>query len=770
MSTRSCGWGWLKALMVAALMVAALMATAASAAEMRTWRDSTGSFSREGEFVRLDGEVVVLRLKEGREIRVPLAKLSEADRSYVENITAKPADPKPDPAKPSEPAAESQNKPFMRITVRSYAALLDAGSYLADALQQPLVAMALPGAIAAATGGKTLTGFDVKRPLVAVVPVVEGTPQEMVVFLPFKGAKQARDTLTGIFPGSREVDGLVEMTIPGVPQPVRARFDADHAVLSTSAAALAAAAVPGGPAPTADISVRVNYAVLSPEYQATLLEQMTTAQQEQTKLLDGQLGALPQAGPALANARWALGASAGMARTLLTDAESYRLDVTADKKARKLTLDMALVAKPGTSLASTMEGFAGIESPFAPPSGAEVLDCVVSVPLNQWARDWIATTAQPAFGKVREMMAPLASQPGGEPAVRAVEAAMAAARDLLSGDRLDQRVSLFAAQQGGMQTLVMVHGEKAKAFGSALETAARALPQVPGFTITPAVKEGAGFKSHSLTPTPAASGAPAAGPMHLACGERALALTMGPESLAMGEWALAQMPGTAKRSPIVLRVDPGRLVGLVPPALLAGAAAIPGLQGAGPPGPGGDNYSNSIRGRADGIAQQVQGGSPYPNGDPAGAGSPPGGGYPTGGGYPAGSGYPDPNGLTPGDPNAIPQGGLTGPAAGQPGFIDLQVKPIRRGIQLDLDAEDGALRALGGLVTRLAAMMPPGAMGPGGVGGPGGAGLPAGAPSGIPAPGQPGVGPTIIPVAPGIPGSPGSPAPQGSPAGSPGSP
>lgn len=747
---------------VVAMVVAALLvASVAVAAEVRTWRDSSGSFSRDGEFVRLDGDVVVLRLAGGREIRVPLAKLSEADRTYVASITERPSAPKPDPAKPAatspgETTPDASGKPLVRITVRSYQALLDAGSYLGDALKQPLVAMALPTALTAATGGKSLAGFDAKRPLVAIVPVIDGQPTDMVVFLPFKSAKQARETLQGMFGGGREVDGLVEVAIPGIAQPVLVRCDDEHAVLSTSAAALAAASVPTGPNPVADISVRVNSTAVSDTVVATMIEHARAAESAQRTLVERQLASGPQGQVAVASGLWAFDAVSETTRTLFTDAETFRLDATIDKKAGKIALDMALLAKPGTSLAGMMERFAAVDSPFAAPSGAEVFDCVVSVPLNQKARDLIATTVQPAFGKVRELMAPLAAQPGGETAVRAVEAAMVAARDVFGGDRLDQRVSLFAAQQGGMQTLVMVHGEKAVTFGGAFEAAARALPQLPGLTITPAVKEGQGFRSHALTPGPGPNGAAApTGPMHLACGTRALALTMGPESLAMGEWALAQPPGGAKRGAVALRIDPGRFAAAMPPALFAAGAALPGLaagSGGLPPagalsGPAGDNYSNSIRGRADGIAQATQSGTPIPGADDSATGGSPtdgngpsGGGYP-GGGYPGG-GYPG-GGVAPiagGNGGGISTDAISGLPSGS---LDVQIKPIRRGIQFDLDVEDGALRAIGELIARLATMVPPpAAQAPANA--PGVGGVPI-APGAAPSPAQPGGVPTIIP-------------------------
>ncbi|MBC8354186.1 MAG: hypothetical protein H8E66_19510 [Planctomycetes bacterium] len=54
-----------------------------SNAEVRTWTDSAGKFSVDAEFVELTKDLVVLRRETGKEISVPLSKLSKADQSYV---------------------------------------------------------------------------------------------------------------------------------------------------------------------------------------------------------------------------------------------------------------------------------------------------------------------------------------------------------------------------------------------------------------------------------------------------------------------------------------------------------------------------------------------------------------------------------------------------------------------------------------------------------------------------------------------------------------
>lgn len=59
----------------------------------RTWKDATGQFSIEATFVRVSDGQVVLQRADKKQISVPLAKLSEADRQYVKQLTTpKPID------------------------------------------------------------------------------------------------------------------------------------------------------------------------------------------------------------------------------------------------------------------------------------------------------------------------------------------------------------------------------------------------------------------------------------------------------------------------------------------------------------------------------------------------------------------------------------------------------------------------------------------------------------------------------------------------------
>lgn len=51
----------------------------------RIWADATGKFSVEAELVKVVGDSVVLRTADGTERTVALARLSAADRQYVQD-------------------------------------------------------------------------------------------------------------------------------------------------------------------------------------------------------------------------------------------------------------------------------------------------------------------------------------------------------------------------------------------------------------------------------------------------------------------------------------------------------------------------------------------------------------------------------------------------------------------------------------------------------------------------------------------------------------
>lgn len=88
------------------ISILSLLLAVAPAAEVRTWTDIQNR-RIEATYVRAEGETVILKLKDGREVPYPLAKLSAADGKYVEEARAQP--PAEVPAKDSEDTGKTLN-------------------------------------------------------------------------------------------------------------------------------------------------------------------------------------------------------------------------------------------------------------------------------------------------------------------------------------------------------------------------------------------------------------------------------------------------------------------------------------------------------------------------------------------------------------------------------------------------------------------------------------------------------------------------------------
>lgn len=71
---------------VAVVLTSSVVACATTFAAPRAWKDASGKFTIEAEFVAVDGADVVLKKTSGSEIRVPLAKLSDADRKFLDSL------------------------------------------------------------------------------------------------------------------------------------------------------------------------------------------------------------------------------------------------------------------------------------------------------------------------------------------------------------------------------------------------------------------------------------------------------------------------------------------------------------------------------------------------------------------------------------------------------------------------------------------------------------------------------------------------------------
>ena len=75
----------------------------AARAQQRTWTDDTGKFSVEAEFVETKQDSVVLKKSSGSVITVPVARLSETDRRYLQALAEEPSSEPIAPAPKSSP-------------------------------------------------------------------------------------------------------------------------------------------------------------------------------------------------------------------------------------------------------------------------------------------------------------------------------------------------------------------------------------------------------------------------------------------------------------------------------------------------------------------------------------------------------------------------------------------------------------------------------------------------------------------------------------------
>ena len=69
-------------------LLAAWSVSAVSVADGRTWRDSTGKFAVEAEFIEVRKDKVKLRKKDGRRITIPVSQLSAADQRFIASVIA----------------------------------------------------------------------------------------------------------------------------------------------------------------------------------------------------------------------------------------------------------------------------------------------------------------------------------------------------------------------------------------------------------------------------------------------------------------------------------------------------------------------------------------------------------------------------------------------------------------------------------------------------------------------------------------------------------
>ena len=73
------------------ILMGGLLLTPAQVGWARKWSDATGKFSVEAELLAVENDKVVLKKTDGSSIKVPIARLSETDRRYLQSLPPQPA-------------------------------------------------------------------------------------------------------------------------------------------------------------------------------------------------------------------------------------------------------------------------------------------------------------------------------------------------------------------------------------------------------------------------------------------------------------------------------------------------------------------------------------------------------------------------------------------------------------------------------------------------------------------------------------------------------
>lgn len=176
-----CNNGWFGAALL-------ILVTGAAFAEVRTWSSAGGKFQVEAEMVSIQDDKVLLRSTDGKELSVPLNKLSEADREFVKARLANDAtasgkageDGAAKSAVKADPVAARQIRTIaekfykdLRTKERETAqtTLTDAGKTLAKAGDSPLAKLPTPdkGSNAIRAGAAAIEGATAAVPVLVRV-------------------------------------------------------------------------------------------------------------------------------------------------------------------------------------------------------------------------------------------------------------------------------------------------------------------------------------------------------------------------------------------------------------------------------------------------------------------------------------------------------------------------------------------------------------------------------------------------------------------------
>ncbi len=468
-------------------------------------------------------------------------------------------------------------EPAVVVSVKSFNELLTDAQYLGNAVQQPLLGAALPGAIAGFTGGKGLKGLDATRPIGAYLTMTaEGQPKDFVIFVPVASQKAFAETLSGLFPDPATENGYTQYQLPNNPAAIFAKHGAKYFLFAQSPDALKETPDPDKLVKsTADIAIEFD------------LTKIGDGLKEQF-LIQTEAGAAATSNPNASNAE-RRGEEMGRAvalsafRRLLMDGDRLSVGFNIDAKAKAVTLDIGFTAKSGTSLAQACASYAKTESPFAAFTTKQTIgSLVISTPLSKDAQDVFkmiveegekgGVAAVNADGNVKDA--------DRKTAIEVLTRLTGTLRQSIDRGRLDQAVIVNSVPSGKLQVLAAMKVVKGKELGKIFEEVIR--KDVKNATVKLGVSDVKGARVHAITLPPDSDREKhlGNGPAHLAFAEDAVVLTVGDDSLTAAKNSLDNKPTTAatKRAPISLRIGLSKLLPLAedagPQVLELGKAAF----------------------------------------------------------------------------------------------------------------------------------------------------------------------------------------------------
>lgn len=526
--------------------------TPATAGETRTWTDITGKFSREAEFLKLEDGQVHLRLKGGKETKIPLKELSKKDRDWVRNSAGA--------AGPTKPVGS-------RIVLRSYKALVDDSVILSQLLRQQALAGVIPGLFVTLTGGKPLDGFDISKPIVITMSVdPKGQPAGVVVAVPVLEKQRFQKTLDAVFPRTSTPAGrgyeiaMIGKTVYAKPGERYFLLSDDNGLIRN------ATADPPAPVVVADVSMESFNGAVAEEVRQGALAQFDTL-----------LAAAPVSANLPAAAERSRQETMEMVRSLVRsmaiDADRATFEASLDPTTQGLSVAYTVRARSGTPMAEALAAYGAIRPRFVAAGGEAVAAWAgVSLPTNAWLRMAIEETIGGGVNGMKSALAKLQGHPDYPKAEAALAEVESVYQRMRAMEHFEQEVVIAADETGAPRIVSRIAFAESRALMAALGNLL-AVGAPPGTMAADAD----GILALPMTEGNAAAGPFGKHPARLAATDGALVLGLGCSDGAPVKAVLDAQPAGSGVPPVSVRIDLAELWPIVvqgdTTGMLAGIAA-----------------------------------------------------------------------------------------------------------------------------------------------------------------------------------------------------